>query len=285
MSTLTYFVIIDPTQDQQPAVQQALQMALKTGASLHLFCCDYLTDLNDFPSRRLAKQSVIKQTRKRLTELAKPLLDQNVSVSCEAYWNQDWHRAVLQASSRQGADLIFKTTKPHSKIKRAFSKTSDILLLRLANCPVLLTKTGSPWQNNRILAAVAIESDDDSAHDQLNNKIIAEAQRLAKHTGAELHLVAAINTNQPLAELLQLSPDDEPQSGEDAVAERFGVAAANIHLQQGDAKTVIKQVAERLQPDLLILGTVARQGLRGLVVGNTAERVLDELSVDLLTIN
>ena len=41
---------------------------------------------------------------------------------------------------------------------------------------------------------------------------------------------------------------------------------------------------ERLQADLLVLGNVARRGVPGAVIGNTAERLLRRLGAPLLVV-
>jgi universal stress protein E len=48
---------------------------------------------------------------------------------------------------------------------------------------------------------------------------------------------------------------------------------------------VIRDVAAELEVDLIIVGTVARDGIKGRVVGNTCERLLDQTHSDLLVLN
>jgi universal stress protein E len=69
------------------------------------------------------------------------------------------------------------------------------------------------------------------------------------------------------------------------VATTCGVDPARVHVAHGSAATVIRTVAEDIGADLILIGTVARSGLMGTVVGNTAERVLDESLADVLVLN
>ncbi len=284
MTTFMYFVVIDPTETAQPALDRAVDLAAKTGAGIHLFCCDYIEDTGEFSSRRAAKQACLKETNERLALLAKPLHDLGIPVSAEAYWNSDWHSAILRASSRLGADLIIKTTKPHKLLQRKFSQTSDVLLLRKASCPVLLAKSAHTWDSNCLLAAIALDPDTE-AHDILNRKIIAQAQRLAKHTGADLHLVMSTQDIDSLDNFLREMEDDEARSHAEILGERYGVEPSHIHLSNADTLTAITEQVELLEADLLIIGTIARKGLHGMVLGNTAEKILDQLDNDILTIN
>ncbi len=46
----------------------------------------------------------------------------------------------------------------------------------------------------------------------------------------------------------------------------------------------IQSGVEELDADLLVMGTVSRGGVAGLLMGNTAERLLDRVDCSLLTI-
>jgi universal stress protein E len=41
---------------------------------------------------------------------------------------------------------------------------------------------------------------------------------------------------------------------------------------------MIAIVAEGLRADLVVMGTIARTGISGLIIGNTAESILDQLT-------
>ena len=47
---------------------------------------------------------------------------------------------------------------------------------------------------------------------------------------------------------------------------------------------MIPQVAEKLEAELVILGTIGRTGLSAAFLGNTAEHVISKLSCNLLAI-
>ena len=46
----------------------------------------------------------------------------------------------------------------------------------------------------------------------------------------------------------------------------------------------IPSVAKKVKADLVVLGNVGRTGLKGLVIGNTAEKILQRLAVDVLLV-
>ena len=79
---------------------------------------------------------------------------------------------------------------------------------------------------------------------------------------------------------------------ERANQERFQAALTRLelqvpvreHLVSGAPSAVILEVVERTQADLLVMGSVSRSGIAGLLLGNTAERLLDRVACSLLTI-
>ena len=282
--TSTLFVVIDPTTIEQIALKRAEQIAVDMNARLHLFCCDYSEDLSEFGSRREAKTVVIRETEQLLEELAAPLRREGLVVTTEAYWNSDWQESVVHAAERLGADLILKSSSPHTLMERHLKRTSDLVLLRKACCAVLLVNDPDPWTGQRLLAAITLDSDD-PAHDLLNNAIMTEATRLAEATQSDLHCVTALEQKGDLVDVLKLLEDREPESPQQKIGQLYGLIPERVHICRGPAKNAILDVAEELRVDVVVLGTVARKGVKALLLGNTAEKVLDRLECDILVVN
>ena len=57
-----------------------------------------------------------------------------------------------------------------------------------------------------------------------------------------------------------------------------------LHMPKGAARKVIPELAKELQVDCIVMGTVARTGVPGLFMGNTAETILDQLECSVLAI-
>jgi nucleotide-binding universal stress UspA family protein len=60
--------------------------------------------------------------------------------------------------------------------------------------------------------------------------------------------------------------------------------AAKLHLLKGRARAVIPSLAEELNVDLMVMGTVGRTGIPGLIIGNTAESVLSQIHCSVLAV-
>ncbi len=283
MVPATLFVVIDPTCEQQIALKRAEQLAVDTGARLHLFCCDY-ADVSTFDSRSDAKHSTISSAKAQLEALAEPLRNEGIQVSTESYWNDDWVESVLHASSRIGADMVIKASRPHNLLERHLQRTSDITLLRKSSCSTLLVRQSVPWTEQVVLAAITLDSDDPE-HDLLNNRIITEAQRLSKSTQSVLHIVTAHEHLPSIGDVLRLLEEEDDSSNEELIGARFGIPPERVHIEHMPPKDAIISQAETLKADVLVIGTIARRGVKAALIGNTAEKVLDHVETDILVVN
>ena len=57
-----------------------------------------------------------------------------------------------------------------------------------------------------------------------------------------------------------------------------------MHIVKGRAHEVIPNLAGETKADLVVMGTLARTGIPGLIVGNTAESILNNLNCSVLAI-
>lgn len=58
----------------------------------------------------------------------------------------------------------------------------------------------------------------------------------------------------------------------------------NVHLVKGDAGNAITELAMKNNVDLIVMGTVGRSGIPGLIIGNTAERVINGIDCSVLAV-
>jgi nucleotide-binding universal stress UspA family protein len=66
--------------------------------------------------------------------------------------------------------------------------------------------------------------------------------------------------------------------------EAYEYLAPRIHLLRGEAKKEIPALVRDLNADLVVMGTVARTGISGFIIGNTAEAILDQMQCSVLAI-
>ena len=265
MTLSKIMVILDPTSEHQPAFRRGLESAHMTGARLHIYAClGTFQQEESSPANTARVQAMLKQGLDQARQ-------EGIECTGELEWAGDWRRQALSAAARSSASMIFKNYSPHTDMERQMQTTYDWTLLRLAPCPVLVVKNRRDWKHRRVLAAIYPDATDD-AHDKLNHQLISFAQRFSDAYGSEAHLVSAFN-----------DLNQEPDAG--ALAEVCGIAEEFVHIRQGAPADVIQAVADEITADLILIGTVGRQGIHGTVVGNTSEKLLDHTASDLLVLN
>jgi universal stress protein E len=69
-----------------------------------------------------------------------------------------------------------------------------------------------------------------------------------------------------------------------ALARKHEIPPERVHVIEGSVQQVLVSATDELHADLLVTGAVSRRFLERLVLGSTAEAVLDKLSCDLLIV-
>lgn len=270
MSFKTIFCIIDPTTNTQRALDRVQLLADPDDTQVHAYAC-IPPAVGKRQAERQRQQAAEQDEYVRwLEELAEPLRARGYEVRVELEREEDWRGALANAALRNEADLIIKSTYRHSAFRRHLLKTADWLLLRSAHCPVLLVKEEHLEELDRILVAVDI-ADEDEAHRRLTDAVIEVAQRLAGAAGAELHAVNAYSGS-----LNRISAQD--------LSKRVGVERRNVHVGDMRPERLIAETAREIGAPMVVIGTIARSGLSGFIFGNTAERILDSVEEDMLSV-
>jgi nucleotide-binding universal stress UspA family protein len=212
---------------------------------------------------------------------------------------------AIRAVLKNGYDLLIKPAENPSWTHRLFG-SDDLHLLRKCPCPVWLMKPSEKTNYGCILAAVDFDLMAPSPSEKdLNRKILELAASLALSDSASLHIAHAW---EGLAEKMLVSRGGvSPEGVTNYVTgeherhrkelyllaeqlrgwiskEAYDYLSPGFHLPEGPAKNVIAPLAEGLGADLVVMGTVARTGISGLIIGNTAEAILDQLECSVLAI-
>ncbi|MFT6925979.1 MAG: universal stress protein E [Psychromonas sp.] len=292
-------VFIDVDQESQPALERAASIAAKEpGTKITLFLCCYdltfeMTSLSSSEERETMQRLVIKENEEWLKSIAAPVVEQGLDVHCQVRWhNRPFQAAILEVLKNKH-DLIIKATHQHSKLSAILFTPTDWNLLRKCPVPVLLVKNQLWPENGNILCAIDCKSIQDDEHHLLNQQILHEAAAMAEIINAKIHIVNAY-PSPPMNIMLEL-PEFDPINYEDGLkkfhqktlneyAQTLKLPEQQIHLAQGLPEDVISEVAEQIDAELVILGTVGRSGLSATLLGHTAEQVIDNLNCDLLAL-
>lgn len=138
-----------------------------------------------------------------------------------------------------------------------------------------------------ILATVDV-GNADGEHRHLHTTIIDHGYDIARLAKGHLHVITAhpspmLSSADPV---FQLKSTIEAKYREQCKAfqAEFDVDDEHLHIEEGPADVLIPFMAHKLQAAVTVIGTVARTGLSGALIGNTAEVVLDALESDVLVL-
>ena len=217
---------------------------------------------------------------------------------------------IIREVLRSNHDLLIKCPESPDWLDRFFAG-DDMHLLRKCPCPVWLVKPGTADSYQRILAAVDVDDNYPPAElktrQALNGTVMELASSLAVSEFAELHVVhtwAAFGENSLRNSAFINEPEDEVNAYVEEVRRRhaqlldalmqetgakLGPDAMDYikpqrHLLKGSARKGVPALAKHLQVDCIVMGTVARTGVRGFIMGNTAETILEQLDCSVLAI-
>lgn len=295
---------------QEVALKRAVGLALVNQASLTII--DILPDVPHDMTRLMGRswslevnQLVVKQRRSELEELAERFAKE-VPVTIDVLQGTPFLEIVRKVL-KGGYDLVLKTVQRKNVMQRMLFGSADMSLLRKCPCPVWLLKPGEPENCQCVLAAVDIEpSADDERMEALNRKIVKMASSVAFGQFSELHIVHAwhvvgqsmLNSYRFKSQKEEVERWIEAQSQEiksrhKAFKKQLQTMLSDkeqdhlhlkIHMIKGHAELVIPRLAEEIKADLVVMGTVARTGLPGFLMGNTAEGILNQLNCSVLAI-
>ncbi|KJS02759.1 MAG: universal stress protein [Desulfobulbaceae bacterium BRH_c16a] len=300
----------EPTTDQESTIARAVSLAVNNQADLTIvdvIPTQVVTAGIGLPpggpvSNEL-RAAVESDHRKAMESMVQPFKER-LQIRLEVLVGKTYLEAI-RAVLKNGYDLLIKPAEHPTWMNRLFG-SDDLHLLRKCPCPVWLMKPPEKSNYSSILAAVDFEllPPIPSEHD-LNREILELAASLALSDFASLHIVHAWEA---LAEKSMLSRGGMSSEGLTNYVERdlerhrqelYGLAAKlrkwigkeaydsfspSFHLPEGPAKKVIVPLATQLRADLVVMGTVARTGISGVIIGNTAETILDQLTCSVLAI-
>ncbi|MDX1404228.1 MAG: universal stress protein [Woeseiaceae bacterium] len=295
-------VVVEPDNHPQDVVDRAGWLATLTDCDLHLLLCDAAITPTSFgiivsnEARDIARHIRDAQLE-MIDELAQPARDQGITVETEILEERPVADAVLHRALEIEPRYLLKGTEYHSAAERAIFVDTDWQLIRTCPYPLWLIKPRKLSKTPVIIAAVdPLHSHDKPA--ELDQLIVDTAKAIGESASAEIHLFhtyksiigigrEATRTFKPIKlPVDELSEKIEAQHRQqlDALARANNIDAKNVHQLPGDTRDVLPSFARSEGADVIVMGALARWGFKRMVIGSTAERVLDHLPCDILIV-
>jgi universal stress protein E len=290
--------VVEPELSTQKSLARAIEIASMNGASITAFLSIYdfsyeMTTMLSMDERENMRQAVIDDRTEWLVNLvSEKFSNHEISIDVRIVWHNRPYESIIYEVIDKGYDLIVKGTQQHDSLKSVIFTPTDWHIMRKAPVPVLLVKEHDWPCGGQILAAINVGVDDDN-HISLNEKITKQALHFAKLLSSNVHLVNSF-PGTPANIVIEIPEFDPTMYDESAKlhheqsmrvhSEKHHINKQHCHVAIGLPEDVITQYAEQLDAELVVLGTIGRQGLSAALLGNTAEHVIDKLNCDVLAI-
>ncbi|MEE4172764.1 MAG: universal stress protein [Xanthomonadales bacterium] len=265
----------------------AVELARRNGARLTL--CDVAYELAR--SFTQLKQSLERLRRQRIEALLADIDTDGVDIDFVLLDGAPFLEIVHQVKRGQH-DLVIKNSEPGGLSDTSFG-ANDMHLMRQCPCPLWIARSDGFGSHRAIVAALDVDPNV-PANDELNELVLDLATSLARQSGCGVHVVHGVwmpgertmrglnpETDEPLAQQHQ----DRRALLTDLLAQRnLDCLDLQVHLEHARPADYVLDVASRVGADLVVLGTVARTGVPGFLIGNTAERILSRLRCSALAV-
>lgn len=291
-------VVISGKHTEHPALERALKFTEYDNVHIHLFNSIYepvmeLTDVLSNEHRKEMKSQYMADRYLYMDTIADTLDKKGISCSVNVSWHRELHEAIEEVVDELKPDLVIKRISAKTSNLNPFTMPVDRHLLRYCNAPLLLVQN-SEWVKNPVLAAVDPTASDVN-HIALNHTILEYGKMLTHSIETKLHCVNTYETPSigPAMSMGGVNVDYQSISVDICNANKSKMQRllsehklTNNPWQvlEGDADIVIPKMAKEIDAQLVILGTVGRTGLSAAFIGNTAERVLANLSCEILAL-
>lgn len=284
-------VLMDPNEESAVAVEKAAIMAQISGSSITLFSSGYDGALNSIhPHSEHARDSYLTRLIEGLEVLAKVARTSGISVKTEAVWDKHAGTALLNYLADNPADIIIKATHHQNVIQRTFFSQTDWELIRHCPIPLLLTKA-THWHKDITITAAVDPVRTNDKPDFLDDHIIKCGLDMKSLLKAKLQLLHVYDPT-PLMIYLDQPAINSTDIGEEIrlqhltalgqLATSKGISNEHVKLEMGSPVQVIPDFLYEYDIDIVIMGAVSRTGLERWLLGHTAEKILDRITVDIL---
>jgi universal stress protein E len=277
-------VAVEQNDSAKFVLEKAEKLALAADAELHVIRVIYDANVDSVyhdASSRYQIRTYLMEAEETWLEDFVGDLDRRVKlIESATIWNKDEYAGILDAADESNADIIIKAAHEPGFMDTFVRTPQDWNLLRHADIPVMLVKPES-WHKNAVVLAAIDALDEDQA--ALNGRLLKQAGALADTLGGEMDIVVAhpfvdpfVGPNTVPVDFgrIQEKVEKDIRKIVDQLSSQQDVSYRYLHVEEGSSAVAVAQQVEAIDAEILVMGTVARDGVKGIVLGNTSETIL-----------
>jgi nucleotide-binding universal stress UspA family protein len=243
------------------------------------------------------QEYIVQEEKHDLEQVVASIRQAGVQVSSKVLFGSPFLE-IIREVLRGGYDLVMIAAEGRIGLKETLFGSTTMHLMRKCPCPVWVMNPAQPKHYSHILAAVD-PSPSDEEQNALNIKILDLATSLAHREHCELLIIHT--WSYPLESHVRSGRVSVPQSKLDEwsgnlrdvhrrsleeLLQQYDLENQKhqVYMLKGEAGNLIPALAETKEVELIVMGTLSRTGISGLLIGNTAEKVLNQVDCSVLTV-
>lgn len=272
------------------AIPRGMELAAKLGFEVEVVAFIY-TPLDAVARGSDEKKRLRERLLAERRKVVQPLIDAQrrpgQAAGLEVVWEKHIDRWINRRCKAKRYDFVVKTG---NRTESLVHTSTDWQLLRECRAPVLLVAR-KKWHRTRPVLVTLDLASGVKAKQALNSKVLAQGRDLARALEVELRILTAVEVPvlladldlvDPIAYFKQAQQDIQPLISKLAAAHDIPESA--FLCKRGPVDKVITSHAAQVRAQIVVMGTVARKGVKARLLGNTAEQVLRRLKTDVLAI-
>jgi universal stress protein E len=299
----TVLAVIELDNFPEQVAGRAAWLAVRYGLELELVFSDpSLGVLRDSfivsNQAQLIADDIAAAQQRILDELSGTVASSGLTIRTMVSHDRPAADAIVTRTIEREPRFVVKGTQYHSPADRATFAYTDWRLIRKLSVPLWLVKPREFQARPVIIAAVDPTHRNDKEA-MLDQRIVEAGKSLASRCGGRLLLLhtyerlveigrhAALSFKPVKLPIEELENDirDMHRRQLDSLATANDIPADDVHQLPGRTHDILPMFARAQGADVVIMGALARTGLKQRVVGSTAERVLDHLPCDILIVH
>jgi universal stress protein E len=194
---------------------------------------------------------------------------------------------ITHAVQQERYDLVLAGTRGHAAWEQFFVGSTAMRLIRKCPASVWIAKAEHVGPPKVVLVPTDFS--------EVSRKAVVHGLWVARKANADFHLLHVVDSKDVPEDVIEKIPQGSSlreeineEAGRDLAAFVESLEAdrsrIRVHLSWGTPWKEIARIAQHVNVDLIAMGTVGRSGIRGLFLGNTAEKVLGTCNCSILTV-
>ncbi|MCE0723225.1 MULTISPECIES: universal stress protein [Legionella] len=282
--------------DEMETLQLVLRLAFENKAELRILiiCPPFPDTLSEYKPSYEA--FLIDKMNKTIQSAKSDFTLKDIPIQIEANCTSRPDIQIIRYVLQNSHDLLIKEAEtPEGKGFKAL----DMALLRKCPCATLLHRPLKHAQQN-IRIAVAIDpKDEEPATQNLSLRLLEFAHSMSSFYKTKLHIISCWDfvlenyfrdsgwIKIPEAEITKMVAQEKFSHGlllRDLIKRSQISGEYQIEISRGQPEELIPSIIAQKKFDILVMGTLARTGILGFIIGNTAENILQKISCSLLAL-